>query len=266
MQEAAQHRMRLINDLHTALIENQFKVHYQPIIELATGSIQKAEALLRWQHPIHGLIGPSQFISIAEETGLIIEIGDWVFRQAAAQASRLRKDNLHDFQISINMSPVQFKSNSDNHAAWFAYLDELGLSGHSVVVEITEGLLMETSAGITGQLFAFRDHGIQVALDDFGTGYSSLSYLKKFDIDYIKIDQAFVSNLAPNSSDLALCEAIIMMAHKLDLKVIAEGVETRQQRDLLVSINCDFAQGHYFSYSLPAEDLEALVATKVLVS
>ena len=261
MQEAAQFRMRLVNDLHMALKGNQFRVHYQPIVELATGSIHKAEALLRWQHPVHGLLGPTEFISIAEETGIIIDMGDWVFREAAAQAARLRATHHQDFQISINMSPIQFRNNADNHFTWFTYLNELGLSGSGVVVEITESLLMEASDAITGQLLVFRDKGMQVALDDFGTGYSSLSYLKKFDIDYIKIDQSFVRNLSAGSNDLALCEAMIMMAHKLGLKVIAEGVETPEQRDLLAAIKCDYAQGYLFSRPLPADKFEAMVAS-----
>lgn len=259
MQEAAQRRMRLANDLRGALEADQFNLVYQPIVELATGVIRKAEALIRWQHPTRGMVNPAEFIAIAEETGLIIDIGDWVFRETARHVKLWRERHHADFQISINKSPIQFHSENNNHAAWFDYLQQLEMPGQSIVIEITEGLLLDASTTITDQLLAFRDAGVQVALDDFGTGYSSLSYLKKFDIDYLKIDRSFVSNLAPNSDDMALCEAIIVMAHKLGIKVIAEGVETAKQRDLLTSVGCDYGQGYLFSRPLPAEAFENLL-------
>jgi diguanylate cyclase (GGDEF)-like protein/PAS domain S-box-containing protein len=254
MQQATQTRMWLANELRGALPGRQFRVMYQPIVELATGGIGKAEALIRWHHPTHGLINPDVFIPIAEETGLINEIGDWVFRQAANQVKRWRLKYHPAFQISINRSPVQFRSKGSGEGSWFDYLAQLGLPGQSIAVEITEGMLLDASTSVSDQLLAFRDAGIQVSLDDFGTGYSSLSYLKKFDIDNLKIDQSFVRNLAPGSDDLALCEAIIVMAHKLNLKVIAEGVETQQQRDLLAAVGCDYAQGYLFSKAVPAEE------------
>ncbi len=260
MQEAANSRMRIANDLHGALADNQFTVHYQPIVELMTGTILKAEALIRWQHPKLGLISPADFIPIAEDTGQIIEIGDWVIRQAVAQVVRLRTLHQPEFQISVNMSPVQFMANPDNQIPRFDYLTEAGLPGQSIVVEITEGLLMEAREEISSQLLAFRDNGIQVALDDFGTGYSSLSYLKKFDIDYLKIDQSFVRNLAPGSSDMVLCEAMIGMAHKLGIKVIAEGVETPDQCSLLRQIGCDYGQGYLFSKAVPAKEFETMLS------
>lgn len=260
MQETAQKRMLLVKDLRSALAANQFRVYYQPIVELSTGEIRKAEALIRWQHPTRGLVGPAEFIPIAEETGMIIEIGDWVFYQAVRQASQWRASYRADFQISVNKSPTQFPREGVTHIPWVAHLKSHGAPGESVVVEITEGLLMEAGVAVTDHLLGFRDAGIQVALDDFGTGYSSLSYLNKFDIDYIKIDQSFVRNLAPESHDLALCEAIIVMAHKLGIKVVAEGVETENQRDLLVAINCDYAQGFLYSRPVPPEEFEKLLA------
>ncbi|MBF6650336.1 EAL domain-containing protein, partial [Methylobacter sp. BlB1] len=175
------------------------------------------------------------------------------------QVKHWRERHHPDFQVSINKSPIQFHNETNNHAAWFDYLQQQGLPGQCVVIEITEGLLLDASTAITDQLLDFRDAGVQVALDDFGTGYSSLSYLKKFDIDYLKIDRAFVSNLAPGSEDMALCEAIIVMAHKLGIKVVAEGVETAQQRDLLTSVGCDYGQGYLFSKPLPAEAFERLL-------
>jgi diguanylate cyclase (GGDEF)-like protein/PAS domain S-box-containing protein len=259
MQLVAQNRMSLSNDLHNALAGNQFWVAYQPIVEFGTGSIHKAEALIRWQHPERGLVSPAEFIPIAEQSGLIVQIGDWVFRQAALQAKRWQSISGREIQIGINKSPIQFRNDADIHSDWFGYLKELGVSGSNVAVEITEGLLMDASNTIVRKLLAFRDNGIQVALDDFGTGYSSLSYLKKFDIDYIKIDQSFVRNLVAGSSDLALCEAMIMMAHKLGIKVIAEGVETPEQRDLLIAAGCDYGQGYLFSKPLPAKDFESFL-------
>ena len=259
MQKAADCRGRLSRDLHVALQENQFRLYFQPILNLQTGKISKAEALIRWLHPELGLVSPADFIPIAEDTGQIVEIGDWVFRQAASETARLRNTYHPDFQISINKSPAQFRRNTNNHFAWFDYLNELGLPGQSIVVEITESLLMEAREEISSHLLAFRDNGMQVALDDFGTGYSSLAYLRKFDIDYIKIDQVFVRNLAADSEDLALCEAMIVMAHKLGLKVIAEGVETEGQRDLLKQIHCDYGQGYLFSKAVPAEDFVKLL-------
>ncbi len=259
LQEAAQTRLRLISDLRGALVGQQFQVFYQPIVTLANGAIHKAEALLRWQHPTRGFISPAEFIPVAEETGMIIDIGDWVFREVASQAAHWRASHYPKFQISINISPVQFRHQGTNFKAWLDYLQELGLPGQNIVLEITEGLLLEADTAVTDQLLAFRDAGIRVSLDDFGTGYSSLSYLKKFDIDYLKIDQSFVRNMADNTNDRILCEAIIVMAHKLGLKVIAEGVETEQQRDLLAAYDCDYAQGWLYSKAVPPEQFEALV-------
>ena len=259
MQEAAQTRMRLISDLRAVLNGNQFTLHYQPIVKLADGTIHKAEALIRWHHPLRGLINPADFIPIAEETGMIIDIGDWVFREASKQAAYWRKMHHPDFQISINMSAVQFRNDGGMFNAWLDHLRELGLNGQSMVVEITESLLLDAASSVSKDLITFRDAGIQVAIDDFGTGYSSLAYLKKFDIDYIKIDQSFITNLAAGSDDMALCEAIIMMAHKLGMKVIAEGVETEAQRDLLLSIDCDYAQGFLFSRPLTPISFDTLL-------
>ncbi|PKD41172.1 diguanylate cyclase [Methylomonas sp. Kb3] len=260
MQESAQARLRLSNDLRQALAGQQFYLCYQPIVELATNTVRKAEALIRWQHPTRGLINPADFIPIAEETGLISSIGNWIFQEAAEQTSRWRQSIHEKFQISINKSPVQFRNERESHRDWLDRLEALSLSGQSVVIEITEGLLLDANSSVAEQLLSFRDAGIQVSLDDFGTGYSSLSYLKKFDIDYLKIDQSFVRNLAVGSDDMALCEAIIVMAHKLGIKVIAEGIETSSQRDLLTAAGCDFGQGYLFAKPLRAQEFEQLFA------
>ena len=262
MQQTAQNRLRLINELRGAMAGNQFMVYYQPVLELATGSIHKAEALIRWQHPVLGMVSPAQFIPLAEETGMIAEIGDWVFKESARQLKHWSGSCGAMFQISVNVSPVQFNSTVCLCKSWLIYLQELGLPGQSLCIEITEGLLLNAESSITDKLIGFRDAGIQVAIDDFGTGYSALAYLKKFDIDYLKIDQSFVHNLVIDPDGLALCEAIIVMAHKLGLKVIAEGVETEEQRKLLADAGCDYAQGYLFAMPVPAEEFEKLLKTK----
>jgi EAL domain-containing protein (putative c-di-GMP-specific phosphodiesterase class I) len=259
MQQTAQAKLRLISDLRSALAASQFMVYYQPIVELATGRIHKAEALIRWQHPVHGLVSPAEFIPLTEEIGLIVEIGDWVFREAAHKAKQWKALYDPEFQISVNMSPVQFYSASSSCQAWSAYLQELGLPGQSMVIEITEGLLLNEETGVKDKLLRFHDDGIQISLDDFGTGYSSLSYLQKFDIDYLKIDQSFTRGLEPGSKNMALSEAIIVMANKLGMKVIAEGIETEMQRTLLAAAGCDYGQGYLFSRPVPAEKFEALL-------
>ena len=258
MQTAANARVRLSLDLRSAVDNQQFTVLYQPIINLADLSVLKAEALIRWQHPIKGSIEPKEFIAIAEETGLVVSIGDWVFQQAASQVAKWRRDYRPDFQISVNKSHIQFYNRSAMHTSWFEHLQTLNLPGESIVIEITESLLLGTSEHVIDQLLDLRQSGFMIAIDDFGTGYSSLSYLKKFQIDFIKIDQSFVSHLVLDSNDLALCEAMIVMAHKLGIKVIAEGVETTEQRDLLIAAGCDYAQGYLFSKPVTAEEFEKL--------
>jgi diguanylate cyclase (GGDEF)-like protein/PAS domain S-box-containing protein len=260
LQDAAQARRKLTNDLRSAHNNKQFEVYYQPVIDLQTGRITKAEALLRWHHHEHGFISPLKFIPLAEETGLINKIGDWVFRQSAANAKHWSNRFANNFQVSINLSPRQFKL--DNHLfiqEWETHLHNIGLSGKNVVVEITEGLLLNADLEVIDKLLWLRDAGIQVAIDDFGTGYSSLSYLNKFDIDYLKIDKSFVSNLESNTNNITLCDAIILMAHTLGLNVIAEGVETEEQKNILTNAGCDFAQGYLFSRAVPADEFEELL-------
>lgn len=260
LQEAAQARMQIVNDLRLALAQNEFRVMYQPIVDFRSGQVRKAEALLRWQHPVRGMVSPAEFIPIAEETGQIVDIGDWVFRQAVAQVQRWRERLHPQFQISVNKSPVQFRAAEARSDAWFDLLRLHGLNGSAIAIEITEGLLMDSSRLVVQKLFQFRERGMQISLDDFGTGYSSLSYLNRLDIDYVKIDQSFVRTLRPDSKELALCEGIIAMAHKLGMRVIAEGVETRTHWELLHGMGCDMGQGYLFSRPLAPADFERLVA------
>lgn len=259
MEEDARARMRLNNDLRIALVEKQFWIAYQPIVELASGSIHKAEALLRWQHPLRGLVSPADFIPLAEESGIIIDIGNWVFQQAAQQVADWRQRHDPDFQISVNKSPVQFLNDGSRSKGWLELMQDMLLPQQSITIEITEGLLLHADPIVDDKLLKFRRAGMQVAIDDFGTGYSSLAYLKKFDIDYLKIDRTFIANLAPGSEDLILCEAIIVMAHTLGIKVIAEGIETQEQHALLIAAGCDYGQGYLFSRPIAAEAFERLL-------
>ncbi|NRB81863.1 MAG: EAL domain-containing protein [Saccharospirillaceae bacterium] len=258
MQQSAQRRLQLVNELRDAIKNEEFVLYYQPIVELANDKIYKAEALIRWQHPKRGLVSPAEFIAVAEETRMINAIGDWVFLEAVQQSKRWRALLDKNFQINVNASPVQFEKTAN--FSWENHLALMDISGSSIGIEITEGLLMTSDQSALHTLLEFRDAGIQVSLDDFGTGYSSLSYLRKFDIDYLKIDQSFVQNLDYDSDDLALCSAIVVMAHTLGIKVVAEGIETQLQKDLLLSINCDFGQGYLFSRPVPAHEFEKLVS------
>lgn len=262
MQRDANERLRLISDLRIAVRSNQLEVYYQPIIDLRSGRVVKAEALLRWLHPLLGMIEPVRFISFAEETGLISEIGDWVFRQAAARAGEWGQRTGAPFPVSVNKSPVQFIPRV-NETNWPAYLEELGLTGTSVSVEITEGLLLDASPSVSAKLLQYHNAGIKVAIDDFGTGYSSIAYLKKFAVDYLKIDQSFVQDISNSLGDRAIVRSIIAMAHELGLEVIAEGIETVEQKDFLIDGMCDFGQGFLFSKAVPAKEFALLLDEKV---
>lgn len=256
LQDSAQKRLTLINDMRLASEFGQFELHFQPIIDLACGLTIKAEALIRWNHPTRGLISPAEFIPLAEETGLILRIGEWVFKEAVAKAKRWQTLTNREVQVSINMSPVQFESECLEMGDWLQHLANGDLETRYLSIEITEGLLLNASTTVIDRLLQCRDAGIQVAIDDFGVGYSALSYLRRFDIDYLKIDQSFIRNLENEQNDRVLCEAIVAMAHKLGLKVTAEGVETEAQRDLLLDMGCDNGQGYLFSRPLPEAQFE----------
>lgn len=257
MQQEAHEKMLLIHDLRQAIVKNELHVYYQPILELSSGRIIKAEALLRWKHPLRGMINPAVFIPLAEECGLIVEIGEMVFKRSIALIDQWRQEYGSIIQISVNVSPIQFKYMNNGH--WFDHLNRMGLPGNCINVEITEGLLLKDSAIVQEYLLGFRNNGIEVSIDDFGTGFSSLSYLKKFDIDYLKIDRSFINQLMDNATDRALVEAIIVMAHKLDIKTIAEGVETKEQQDLLIYFGCDYVQGFLYSTPIAQQAFELLL-------
>ena len=258
MQSQAQQRIRLATDLHQALADQQLALHFQPVVDSHHYHVLKAEALLRWQHPELGFIPPSTFIPVAEETGMIIEIGDWVFRQAADFVLRWQQERLArgatrsdpQPQVSVNMSPQQFLGTSDV-LAWCSYLESIGLAPGSVSIEITEGMLLERNPAVQKKLTQLSGCGIMLALDDFGTGYSAMSYLKKFSVDFLKIDQTFIRDMENNPNDQAIVEAIILMAHKLGINVVAEGVENQRQQQMLTSSGCDFLQGYLFGHPMP---------------
>lgn len=259
MQASAMQRLTLIADLRRALPERQFELYFQPIVCLSDGAISKAEALLRWQRAGIGLTLPDQFIAVAEDSGIIHELGDWVFDQAASMAARWTTMLGQDFQVTINRSPIQFQPNAPG-LDWIAHLRARGWDPAWINVEITEGVLLNLSDDVQTQLDELSAAGVDLAIDDFGTGYSSMSYLKRLDIDYLKIDKSFIAGLGTDATCTTITETIIVMAHKLGLKVIAEGVESTVQSDWLVKHGCDFAQGFLFSHPLPAEDFEARLA------
>ncbi|WP_081897380.1 EAL domain-containing protein [Massilia sp. BSC265] len=259
MQAAAIRRLKLLAELRNAVPGKQLELYFQPIVDLVSNRIAKAEALLRWRHASGALLSPDTFIAVAEESGLIHEIGDWVFRTAAQYSKHWSELLGRDFQVSINKSPVQFQVQADA-ADWVAHLDEIRLGPNCINVEITEGLLLNLSDTVMAKLAALQSSGMQVSIDDFGTGYSSMSYLKRLDIDYLKIDQSFVKELVHDNFSRTITETIIVMAHKLGLKVIAEGVETQEQCASLRRAGCDYGQGYLFSRPVPADLFETMLA------
>ena len=259
MREQALKRVTLISDMRNAIKNEEFFVLYQPIYDLKTGKITKAEALIRWQHPTHGVVSPYDFIPLAEETGLINEISDWVFEQVCKNICYWRQHYLPELQVCINTSPMQYVDTENGIATWLEHLRKSEISPQAIVLEITERLLMSADHTVSDILAQFRAAGVQVALDDFGTGYSSISYLQKFTTDIIKIDKSFVHSINDSKINRTLCEIIIMLGKKLNLQVVAEGIETSEQNEILQALQCDFAQGYLFSKPIEPEELTALL-------
>lgn len=257
LESATEQRVRIARELRNALPAGQLSLHYQPIVDLRSGLLRKVEALLRWQHPELGMVSPAEFIPVAEQSGLISDIGDWVFDSALAQVASWRQSLHPEFQITLNVSPVQFRAEPAYLGRWLARLAESGLPGRALVLEITEGILLDPGSGTEERLARLRQSGMAISIDDFGTGFSSLSYLHRYEIDYVKIDQSFVHGLGDDPRALALCNAIIAMSHALGFQVVAEGVESATQLDLLEASGCDYAQGYYFDRPLPADQLSA---------
>lgn len=251
-------RMALESDLRVALERDEFVLHYQPKIALASGRIVGMEALVRWQHPTDGLIQPAKFIPLAEETGLIVAIGEWVLKAACAQSRSWREQGLPPLRIAVNLSPRQF-AHEELLQDVDRRLSENGLDSAALELEVTESVVMQEPERAAILLGRLKIAGVIVAIDDFGTGYSSLSYLKRFPIDSLKVDRSFIKDLPLDAEDAAITKAIIVMAHNLGLKVIAEGVETEEQVEFLLANGCDEAQGYYFSKPVPAHEFASLV-------
>ncbi|MGD8592736.1 MAG: GGDEF domain-containing phosphodiesterase, partial [Gammaproteobacteria bacterium] len=251
-------RLKMENALRRALDRQEFKLYYQPQINLGTGQITGAEALLRWKPNNQDMVYPEQFIPLLEETGLIISVGEWVLRSACYQLRVLQNTVQSPIPISVNLSPMQFR-HKDLVGMIESVLEETGIDAHWLELEITETSVMEDPEHALGTLKQLYGMGIRLAVDDFGTGYSSLSYLKKFPLDVLKIDRSFVSDLAHDLDDAAIVDSIIAMAHRLNLKVIAEGIENQGQLDFLQNHECDIGQGFYYSKPMPADHLAELL-------
>lgn len=260
MNESSHMRLKLESELRKALTRNEFSLMYQPKIDMLTGSIVGAEALLRWENKEFGFVPPNEFIPIAEDTGLIIPIGEWVLRNACQQIRTWLRQGLPEVRIAVNLSPRQFRQG--NLAATIGdILDQENLTPHALPLEITESLLMADVEESKRALNDLKAMGLEIYLDDFGTGYSSLSYLKKFPIDGLKIDRSFVMDIPHDQEDMVLAEAIVAMSHALRLNVVAEGIETPEQMAFLKELGCEEAQGYLFSKPLNADEFRQLLAS-----
>ena len=258
MNSRALERLSLESRLRQALQNEELVVHYQPVVDLATGAVRGAEALLRWRHPELGLLPPSEFIPLAEASGLILGVGDWVLRRACEQMRRWHGRGFASLSVAVNLSTRQFLQ-ADLVSQVTRALAESGLDAAALDLEITETNAMHNAEASIVTLAGLKAVGIRISLDDFGTGYSSLSYLKRFPIDSIKLDQSFVHDVTSDPDDAAIATAVIAMAHSLKLAVVAEGVETEEQLAFLRQHGCDRMQGHLFAPALPADDFEAFL-------
>jgi EAL domain-containing protein (putative c-di-GMP-specific phosphodiesterase class I) len=254
MDTRIQLRRTLELDLRGAVTRNEFELYYQPVFDLKAGKIFGFEALLRWHHPVRGLVAPIEFIAIAEETGLIVTIGEWVLRTACFEA----KNWPGEIHLAVNLSPVQF--NKGNLVATVkAALDASGLRSNRLELEITESVLLQNTTTTLTALHQLHAMGIAVAMDDFGTGYSSLSYLRSFPFDKIKIDQSFVRDIVADQESMSIVRAVIALARSLRIKTTAEGVETIEQLDMLREEGCTEGQGYIFSPPKLASELQLLI-------
>ena len=258
MNERTLDRLSIESDLRHALERGEFILHYQPQIDLQTGRIVGMEVLLRWLHPIHGLIAPSRFIGLAEEMGLIIPIGAWVLREACLQTKYWQQKGYTNLRVAVNLSARQFTQKSLVQSI-SDILHATGLEPKFLELELTESMVMRDVENAIAILRNLKALGTHISIDDFGTGYSSLSYLRRFPIDVLKIDQSFVSDITVDPDDAAIVASIISLAHSLRLIVIAEGVETTEQLKFLSKHGCDQVQGFYFSKGVGKEAFERLL-------
>jgi len=255
-------RLNLDADLRRAIERREFSVYYQPQLELSTRRIVGWEALMRWRHPEHGLIPPSAFLSIAEETSLITQIGNLVLEEACRQTKEWQEqhpDTHTSMEISVNISARQFQRSDELLREVVRVLEETGLTPASLVLEITESMLMGNTQHNADTLGRLKDLGVRVTVDDFGTGYSNLAYFKRFPVDMLKVDKSFVEGLGEKQEDTAIVEAVISLASALGLRTVAEGIETAGQLNRLRALGCELGQGYYFSKPLPAYKASTLL-------
>ena len=256
MNEGVSRRLAIEEQMHGAIERGEFEVYYQPQIDITTGLAIGSEALLRWRNPALGAVQPTEFISIAEQTGYIAALGNYVLRQALSANSRWRRAVGRDLRTSINLSPRQFRD-TELFSTINGLLAEHGVPGSCLEMEITEGMLISGAQAINEALARLNELDVRIAMDDFGTGYSSMSNLRRYPFDALKIDKSFIQDITTDEADRELVSATIVMAHALGLKVVAEGVETASQLDILRRFGCDFAQGYLFARPMPAEELGA---------
>ncbi len=259
MNVAIMHRLQLESSMRWAIERGEFMLHYQPQVDVVTGRIRGTEALIRWRHPALGMVSPAKFIPLAEETGMIIEIGEWILRTACAQAKVWQQAGV-PMRVAVNLSARQFHQ-GDLADTIAGILNEIDLAPSLLEVELTEGVLMDDTSQTAAILNRLHEMGVQISIDDFGTGYSSLSYLKRLPIQILKIDQSFVRDIHTDPDDRTIVTAVIALAHSMKLKVVAEGVETHEQLAFLREYSCDIMQGYLFSRPVSGEELLALLAS-----
>ncbi|SDR84280.1 diguanylate cyclase (GGDEF) domain-containing protein [Halopseudomonas sabulinigri] len=250
-------RLGIEQDLRQALVRSEFVLHFQPIVDLTANKLVGAEALLRWHHPERGLLGPDLFIGVAEQSGLITEIGEWVLNEACHEAARWQRQGARGLAVSVNLSTVQLHR-GDLEAIIAQALVASALPPALLELELTESMLLEKSDSFIQRLRSLKELGVKLSIDDFGTGYSNLSYLQRFQVDKLKIDKSFVTNLSSNEQNRAIVTAIIQMAHSLKLKTTAEGIEHQVVKTILTSLGCHFGQGYLFAKPMPADDFLGL--------
>jgi EAL domain-containing protein (putative c-di-GMP-specific phosphodiesterase class I) len=248
----------LENSLRQALVQNQFQVYYQPKVCLKSGLILGAEALLRWEHPEDGFISPQDFIPVAEESGLIMEIGQWILTQACKEAASWKREGLPFQHIAVNISGVQVQ-HAEFARSVKEILDSSGLPAESLELEVTESFLMEDAEASARLLVELRQLGISIAIDDFGTGYSSLAYLTRFPVNKLKIDRSFIGRVCSDAHNAEISRAVITLGHALNMQVVAEGIELEQQLDFLKNEGCDEGQGYLIAKPMPHDEFIAFL-------
>jgi EAL domain-containing protein (putative c-di-GMP-specific phosphodiesterase class I) len=257
-------RLRTEYELRRALERNEFVLHYQPKVRLADQQIVGVECLIRWEHPERGLLAPYEFIEVAEETGAIVDMGTWIIQEACRTGQELSEQAKRNFQIAVNISPRQFRD-PNLVATIRRNLRESGLNPSTLELEITETMLMGDVEAANTTVRQLHELGVRMAIDDFGTGYSSLNYLKKFPINTVKVDRSFIMDIPESADDKAITSAVIAMAHRLNMEVVAEGVETHEQLNFLLEHDCEYAQGFLFAKPLSLDNLRPMILPNVRV-